>query len=139
MIFVVLGNYLNDDGTPSNILIERLNLVIEAYKKFYPTNIIVSGGRANIKTVYTESKVMKDYLINNGLDENIIIEENQSMTTKENAWYSSKIIQELNDKDVLVISSMEHFVSYSYNVAKYFTDVLPKGYNVMTYTKTKEV
>lgn len=139
MIFVVLGNYLNDDGTPSNILIERLNLVIEAYKKFHPTNIIVSGGRANIKTVYTESKVMKDYLINNGLDENIIIEENQSMTTKENAWYSSKIIQELNDKDVLVISSMEHFVSYSYNDVKYFTDVLPKGYNVMTYTKTKEV
>jgi len=136
MIFVVLGNYLNDDGSMSKTLTERLNLTMNAYKKFLPSHIICSGGIANKKAKVPESKPMKQFLIDNGINDAIIIEESNSLSTKENALYSSKIIKELNDNEVIVISSFEHFTKYPYNVIKYFTDVLPNHY-IMTFTFSK--
>ena len=135
MIFVVLGNYLNDDGTPSSYLIKRLSLTLDAYQKFYPNKIIVSGGVANKKAGVSEAKVMKDYLISKGIDESIIIEEDLSMSTRENAFNSMPIIEKLGEDEIVIISSIEHFVGQSYNVLKYFTDVETKPHQYMIYTK----
>ena len=135
MVFVVLGNYLNDDGTPSEILIKRLTLTYSAYQKFNPTKIIVSGGIANEKAGVSEAHVMKEYLVNQGISSDLIIEEGASMSTRENAINSMKIIDEMDENEIMIISSVEHFVKYNYNVLKYFTDVTDKSYLFMIYTK----
>ncbi len=135
MVFVVLGNYLNDDGTPSNILIKRLTLTIEAFNKFHPEKIIVSGGIANEKAAVSEAHVMKEYLLKQGFNKDLIIEEDKSMSTRENAVNSMKIIDELGENEVMIISSVEHFINYNYNVLKYFVDSSPINHTFMVYTK----
>ena len=62
MVFVVLGNYLNDDGTPSSYLIKRLSLTLDAYQKFHPNKIIVSGHTptALIDEAYTGKIIIKN-------------------------------------------------------------------------------
>ena len=135
MIFIVLGKFLNDDGTMTDLLIERLNIALDAYHKFHPEKIIVSGGIVNKEANVSEAKLMKDYLINKGIKENIIIEEGQSQTTKENALFSMPIVEQLNYKDVMIISSYEHFTVYFYNVLQYFIDASTKEHNYMIYTK----
>lgn len=134
MVFVVLGNYLNDDATPSELLIKRLNLTIDAMNKFHPDKIILSGGIANLNAKVSEADVMYDYLIKKGVNADILIKEGKSLSTKENALYSMTIIEELCLDEIVIISSIEHFTIYSYNVLKYFKDVETKPHTYMIYT-----
>lgn len=134
MVFVVLGNYLNDDGTPSDILIKRLNLTLIAFNKFNPAKIILSGGVANKLAKISEAEAMYRYLIVHGINPDILIKEDKSMTTKENAINSMAIIETLELDEVVIISSIEHFTIYSYNVLKYFTDCETKPHTYMIFT-----
>lgn len=138
LISVTLGNRLNDDGSITDIMRKRLDLTKEFNKQYHPDVIICSGGLANPKAGYTEAQVMKRILVEEGLDKDKILEENDSMTTKENAIYSLKLIRSLANTEpitICVISSSEHFVHYSYKVTKYFTDVMQdESMRLMIYT-----
>ena len=61
---VVLGAGLKADGTPSNMLKDRLNGAIEIYKKGVAPKIIVSGDCSG--EYYDEVSAMQKYCIDNG-------------------------------------------------------------------------
>ena len=125
---------MNDDGLPSELLRHRLKLTIDAIDKFNPEKIILSGGVANPKAKISEAQAMYDYLLKQGIDANSLIKEEMSMSTKENAIYSMAIIEKMGFSEVMIISSIEHFTIYSYNVLKYFTDVETVKHTYMIYT-----
>ena len=72
IVAIILGNRLNDDGSISNYQKERLEMAIEIKNTFNPSKIILTGGVANPKALISEAQAMYDYLVNNGIDENLV-------------------------------------------------------------------
>ena len=105
-ILVVLGNRLNDDGSPTEIMLGRLSKTLEVEKGF--DKIICCGGLANPNAGITEADMMANYLIEHGVSADKIIKEDKSTTTKENAICSKDIIASLGEKSITLLSSRRH-------------------------------
>lgn len=134
-VAIVLGNRINNDGSFTDIMVKRLKLAIELYENKGCDEIICSGGIANQAVPFSEAEKMKEYLVNYGIDEKIIFEENKSMSTYENAVFSVPLAKSLGANVIIVISSSEHFTKYSYNVIKYFTkEIKDQNIRLMIYT-----
>ena len=143
-IIVVLGNWMNDNGTISTIMRRRLDLAIKAYEEFNPKYIVVTGGMANAKAGIAEADAMYDYLVDAGIDKDIIIKEDQSMSTYQNANYTMKLIEDIDFKTLIIVSTIEHFINYE--TIKYFNDaclnnpkVFSKKINIMIFTNNTYV
>lgn len=138
-IAITLGNRINNDGTFTTVMKKRLELVYELYNKKEVDKIIVSGGVANPAVDFSEAFLMKKYLVEKGINEEDIIEENNSMTTYENALFSIPLALKLNPDTIIVVSTIEHFIRYNYNVIKYFASVIKKhNVKLMTYTDCED-
>lgn len=75
------------------LLAKRLQKGIEAYIKFgRHSKIIVSGGKGTDEKI-SEAEAMKNYLLENNIEEENIICENKSTTTLENLQFSKNIIE----------------------------------------------
>ncbi|AXA33603.1 YdcF family protein [Francisella adeliensis] len=108
LAIVVLGYALNDDGTTTDILTDRLKKVLDAYHNYPNAIIIVSGGAARNGT--TESYQMKQWLIKHKVPSNKIIQEDQSISTVTNGLNTIEIFKKINRpiQDILLISSDSH-------------------------------
>lgn len=101
---IVLGAQVKESG-PSVVLRYRLDRAVSYLKENDNTLVIVSGGQgANEKA--TEASVMKEYLVNNGINENRIIIEDKSNTTKENLINSKKITRD--NKSIGIVTNNFH-------------------------------
>ena len=89
---IVLGAQVYEDK-PSVVLKFRLDKAIEYLMDNPETKCIVSGGQGENESK-PEAEVMAQYLIENGISTNRIIQENQSMTTEENLKNSIKLMEE---------------------------------------------
>ncbi|TGM52556.1 YdcF family protein [Leptospira vanthielii] len=103
---LVLGNKVELNGLPSDRLKARLDRTIYLYQSNSIQKIIVSGGIG--KEGFDEAKVMKDYLINQGIDSNHIIEDNQGYTTEKSANNLKAILGSNFDESILIISQYYH-------------------------------
>ena len=111
LCIMILGFELYDNGKMQPELIGRLNVALEAAKKYPNAYILCTGGGTSIANPsVTEADLMGEWLLNNGLEEDRLIIENKSMTTAENALNSYAII--LNDypqiDSIAVLSSSYH-------------------------------
>lgn len=107
-VAIVLGNRLNDDGSLSAKGIKRCEIAKKALKIFEFEKIILTGGIANDKANISEAKAMYEYL-KKDINEDMMILEEEAMSTDDNALNSLKIARELKADEVVVISSIEHF------------------------------
>lgn len=109
MIFgIVLGNANNDDGTMSDIMLERMQLTLQLLSHTHVDKIILSGGIANKRANVSEAEVMCHYLTTHGVSQHMLILEQQSTTTAENALYSGKILVNYCVDSVILITSPQH-------------------------------
>ena len=108
-VAIVLGNRLNDDNSLSEKGLKRCEILQNAMEVFHFSKVILTGGIANPKTSVSEAKAMKDHLVDLGMKEDLFLLEEEAKSTTENALFSLKIVKELGEKDVVVISSIEHF------------------------------
>ena len=140
-VAIVLGNWLNNDGTISKLLEKRLLMAKELYFNKEVDKLIVSGGLANKKAGISEADAMAKILIKDGVKEEDIIIENKSKTTNENALFSIPLAKEIGAKRIIVVSTIEHFTIYFYNVLKIFRAAIDKFYDedirLMVYTDGK--
>ncbi len=126
---VVLGAGLKKDK-PSLTLMARLDIVVSLNKINPDTKIIVSGGQGEDEIV-SEAFAMKKYLVDHGIDENLIIIEDKSISTKENIEFSSKIINEKKlGKNVTIVSSDFHILRGKFLSVHYGLN--PHGYGCKT-------
>ena len=116
-VIVILGNRLLKDGNMSTKLINRLSAGIKHYRR--GDKIILSGGRVEQRTKYSEAFKMREYILNNtSINPKDILDERISKTTVENAKYSHRIfINSIKNKlntnrqnrtRIMVVSSLEH-------------------------------
>lgn len=89
---IVLGAHVRESG-PSKALALRLDKALEYASAHPDTVFIVSGGQGSNEPC-TESFAMKKYLMERGLSEERILEENQSTNTRENLIFSKEFIPE---------------------------------------------
>lgn len=126
LVAVVLGNRINDDGTMSELMRVRLETALKICKTFNPSKIILSGGVANKKVDVAEADMMREYLVERGVSSNILVLEDKSLTTKQNAEFSVPIAVELGATELLLCTSLEH-ISWSYlNPIKLFQSQLKR-------------
>lgn len=96
---IVLGALVNKNEI-SKTLKDRLDAAIDYLNKSDDeVYIVVSGGQGRGENI-SEAEAMNNYLVQNNVDENIIIQENKSTTTEENFKYSKKIIENHSGKNI---------------------------------------
>jgi uncharacterized SAM-binding protein YcdF (DUF218 family) len=110
---VVLGGLTDDraalaSGLPSyNGASERMHAAFEILREHKAKTLILSGG-----TMYPESpseaELLRRQLERWGADLGPVVVEGESRNTKENALFSSRILQEKGAKTVLVVTSAFH-------------------------------
>ena len=89
---IVLGAQMRQNG-PSIVLQYRLDKAIEYLNDNPDTICIVSGGQGKNEP-WSEAQGMAQYLKTQGIDENRIRLENQSLTTEQNVTNSQKLMEE---------------------------------------------
>lgn len=94
----------------------RLDTTLE-FNKIYPDlKIIVSGGQGPDEDI-SEAKAMKDYLTSHGIDENLIIMEDNSTNTYENFLFTKDVLDKItnkNDYTLTIISNGFHMYRAKY-------------------------
>lgn len=89
---LVLGSQINANKITRNLK-KRLDTAITYLPDNPNTMVIVSGGRGR-GNVTSEAAVMKSYLLEQGITEDRIRTENQSVNTTENMKFSRKLMRE---------------------------------------------
>lgn len=106
VVILTLGYALKENGDMADTLISRLEKTLQVAQELPTAKIIVSGGVP--KNNKNEGIEMKQWLINKGVDASRIIDENYARDTVENMVYSRYIVDSLQIKDVVLISSGTH-------------------------------
>lgn len=120
LVAIVLGNRINDDGSMSDLMLKRLKMTIELNGIFAPDKIILSGGAANQKVNISEAQMMYDYLVANGIPSDVLVLEDKSWTTMQNAEFSVPIAVEMGATELLLCTSAEHMSRPRLNPIKLF-------------------
>ena len=112
---IVLGAGLR--GTKiSSSLEERLKSALEFNEEYPDVPIIVSGGQGKGEDI-SEATAMKSYLLNNGIDEDLIIMEDKSTSTYENFLYTYELLKKIGGAEqpkITVITNSFHMYRAKY-------------------------
>ncbi len=119
-VIVVLGRRLNDDGSMHADLIKRCDKAYEYFQNHKPDKMLLSGGKPNKKAKKAESEAMREYFLQKNVPEEIILIENKSKTTYQNAKFSALILKDLGVKKVIICSSKKHLTRKYLNPCRLF-------------------
>ncbi len=105
---VVPGAGINGTN-PSLYLAERLDGAIELLREYPGMKVVVSGARSPGESL-SESEVMKNYLLEQGIFEGRIYKEDKARNTLSNFRYSLELIREnkLNERVIVVTNSFHN-------------------------------
>ncbi len=81
---LVLGAGLRSDGSPSDMLEDRLKMAVELYRGGFSDTLLLSGDRSGDD--YDEVGAMRQYCIENGVAEESIICDNFGFSTYESVY-----------------------------------------------------
>ena len=138
---VVLGAGLKADGTPSNMLKDRLNGAIEIYKKGVAPKIIVSGDCSG--EYYDEVSAMRKYCIDNGVPDGDIIRDDKGFSTYETM---DNVVRRMGYKKIMVVTQKYHIYRSVYiarrmgaNADGFSTDSLDYIFLAQRYREIREM
>ena len=114
---VVLGASINPDGSPSNILNDRLRGAVELYKKGIAPKIIVSGDRSS--DGYDEPASMKQYCEAHGVPTEDIIVDEKGYSTYESIH---NVVNGMRIKSIIVVTQQYHTYRAVYTARKMGAD-----------------
>lgn len=105
-IGVVLGNKVNEDGTLSQRLTQRLACGLALYRSGRVKHLMVSGGMG--KEGFYEGTKMRDYLRAHGVPDSAIIVDNAGNTTQQTVRNTARLRATHPIRSVLVVSQFYH-------------------------------
>lgn len=111
---IILGCGLRKDGTPSPLLRGRLDRALTFYHKQKAATgkelMFVTSGGKGADEVVSESAAMKRYLMEQGIPERQIIEEDRSTDTQENMRFSKDKIWAIDPQGKVAFSTTNYHV-----------------------------
>ena len=111
---LILGCYVNPDGTPGGVLKGRIDRAVE-FRKMQEEQtgknlvLVPSGGKGADEAV-SEAEAMKNYLIKCGVDEVDILTEDKSVNTRENIKFSDALIKERTKRAKVAFATTSYHV-----------------------------
>lgn len=105
-IGVILGNKVNEDGTLSERLRQRLVCGVALYRSGRVPRLLVSGGLG--KEGFYEGTKMRDYLRAHGVPDSVIIVDNAGNNTQQTVRNTARLQPALRFRSVLVVSQFYH-------------------------------
>ncbi len=100
---IIYGCLVLEDGTPCNVLKDRLDKGIELYKKGAAPKIIMSGDHSSDD--YNEVAAMKQYAINAGVPSEDIFMDHEGYSTYETAYRAKEVF---GAKKVILVTQKYH-------------------------------
>ena len=111
---IILGCGIRKDGTPTPLLKGRVDRALSFYRKQKRETgkdlIFVTSGGQGPNEVISESASMKAYLMEQGIPEKKIIEEDRSTSTFENMKFSKEKIWAVNPEGKVAFSTTNYHV-----------------------------
>lgn len=112
-LLILGGNVIGAD-TPSPQLFERMKAAASYLNENQNVIAVPCGGCFRDGQLKSEARIIADYLILQGVDENRIIQEDKSTTTYENFEFGTEIIRNHSGKELSGISIA--FLSSDYHI-----------------------
>lgn len=103
---VVLGAQVKPDGTLSVQLQWRLDAAFEAWQK-KQVPIFTCGAQGNNEPA-PEGKVMRDYLLELGVPEDMVMADTESFNTRQNLQNAARLMEDGTPKTVVIVTSDYH-------------------------------
>ena len=100
---IVLGAGVRSDGSPSNMLEDRLKVGIDLLEKNASSVILMSGDHG--REEYDEVNCMKDYAIDAGVDEDVIFLDHAGFSTYDSVYRARDVF---GAKKVLIVTQKYH-------------------------------
>lgn len=114
---IVLGAGLRGE-TVTDTLRMRLDAAVEYHWRNPDALIVVSGGQGKGEDI-SESEAMARYLVEHGVDSNIIVQESESTSTYENFVFSKRLLDDmLGDGYDTSFATSDYHVFRAHDVAK---------------------
>ena len=111
---IILGCGLRRDGTPTPLLKGRADRALRFYERQKERTgrelIFIPSGGQGADEVVPESTAVKNYLLERGVPERLIIEENRSTDTFENMKFSKEIIRGIDPNASIAFSTTNYHV-----------------------------
>lgn len=105
-VAIILGNKVNEDGSPHPRLQARLDRGLKLYQQGTVPKLIVSGGLG--KEGHYEGDVMADYLMNAGVKPEDIIIDNVGINTHASAINYAQLQEKHGFNSVIIVSQFFH-------------------------------
>lgn len=105
-VAVVLGSKVNEDGTLSERLRQRLACGLRLYRQGRVRRLLVSGGLG--REGYYEGDKMRDYLRQQGVPDSLILVDNHGDSTPATVENTMRLQQALKFDGVIVVSQFYH-------------------------------
>src|SRR5690242_3424340 len=86
---LVLGAGVKDDGTPSDVLRDRLDVALDLYRHGRVERILVSGDHR--RPEYDEPNAMRRYLEANGVPREVIFMDHAGFDTYSSVWRAKNV------------------------------------------------
>ena len=109
---LVLGCQVKDDGTPSDMLRDRLTRGIEVYNLGAASKLLMSGDHG--REDYDEVGTMKQYAINEGIASESIFMDHAGFSTYESVYRAKEIFQ----ADKIIIISQDYHLYRALYIAE---------------------
>ncbi len=111
---IILGCGIRKDGTPSPLLRGRIDRAIAFAKKQKELTgkdlIFIPSGGQGPNEVRPESAAMRDYLLEQGIPAERILEDDKSTSTFENMLYSKKVIEDTGMEGKVAFATTNYHV-----------------------------
>ncbi len=121
-VIVVLGGGTYNRGDLKGDSIKRLITGFVLHKKT-GLPMVLSGGSA--LNNLPESNIMRQFLIELGVNESLIFTDKQSRDTRENAYYVKKLCGKLGCESVILVTSAYHIYRAVYAFERVGLEVIP--------------
>ena len=126
---IVLGCYVKEDGTPGNILADRLRTGVELYKKGVAPKIIMSGDHSSDE--YNEVASMKKFAVDMGVASEDIFMDHAGFSTYETMYRAKEVF---SAEKVVIVTQQYHLYRSVYIAEK----LGMKAYGVASSFKLEE-
>ncbi len=110
---IVLGCLVLEDGTPSNILKDRLKTGVELYKNGVAPKMIMSGDHSSEQ--YNEVASMKNYAVNAGVSSEDVFMDHAGFSTYETMYRAKEVFKA---KKVVIVTQKYHLYRSVYIAEK---------------------
>ena len=129
---LVLGAGLKPDGSPSDMLRDRLSFACDLWQEGVSDTVLISGDRASES--YDEVTAMKNYLLAHGVPEDAILEDPMGYSTSESLIRAKEVY---GYENIIVVTQRYHLYRALYVAEKIGLDA--KGVNSDPFTYRGQV